>query len=200
MYKNIKRYIMAYDILEVELVFEELEEKATKTLKAFSNELMNMRAGRANSHILEGLTVDYYGAQTPLNQVANITIPEARILMINVWDSSMLKKVEKSIFDANLGITPNNDGKVIRLIFPEPTEERRKTLVKDVKSAAEGAKVSIRNIRRDSMTDIKSLEKSKIITEDMQKDYEKDVDKIVTSKIAEIEKVATEKEQEIIKL
>lgn len=188
------------DILELELLFEELEEKTGKTIKSFTGELANLRAGRANMHILDGITVDYYGAQTPLNQVANISIPEARILLINVWDTSLMKKVEKSITDANIGITPNNDGKVIRLVFPEPTEERRKSLVKDIKTFAENSKVAIRNIRRDVMSELKSLEKSKVITEDMQKDCENNVDKVVASKIADIDKIAAEKEQEILKV
>lgn len=191
---------MAYDILEVELLFEELEDKTAKSIKSFVGELTNLRAGRANIHILDGITVDYYGTPTPLNQVSNITIPEARILMINVWDNSLMKKVEKAIIDANIGIMPNNDGKVIRLVFPEPTEERRKSLVKNVKTFAENCKVAIRNIRRDAMSELKSFEKSKIITEDMQKDYESNVEKIVTAKIAEIDKIAAEKEQEILKI
>lgn len=191
---------MAYDILELELLFEELDERNGKTIKSFTTELANLRAGRANMHILDGITVDYYGAPTPLNQVANISIPEARILMINVWDNSITKKVEKAIIDANIGIMPNNDGKVIRLVFPEPTEERRRALVKDIKNFAENAKVAIRNIRRDTMSELKSLEKSKVISEDIQKDCESTVDKAVASKIAEIDKLAADKEQEILKV
>ncbi|HKL73846.1 MAG TPA: ribosome recycling factor [Clostridia bacterium] len=192
--------IMTYDILELELLFEELDERTGKTIKSLITELSNLRAGRANMRILDGITVDYYGAQTPINQIANISIPEARVLMINVWDNSLIKKVEKSIIDANIGITPNNDGKVIRLVFPEPNEERRRSLVKDIKTFAENAKVAIRNIRRDSMSELKSLEKAKTITEDMQKDCENAVDKVITAKIAEIDKAAAEKEQEILKI
>lgn len=191
---------MTYDILELELLFEELDERTGKTIKSLITELSNLRAGRANMRILDGITVDYYGAQTPINQIANISIPEARVLMINVWDNSLIKKVEKSIIDANIGITPNNDGKVIRLVFPEPNEERRRSLVKDIKTFAENAKVAIRNIRRDSMSELKSLEKAKTITEDMQKDCENAVDKVITAKIAEIDKAAAEKEQEILKI
>jgi ribosome recycling factor len=189
-----------YDILELELLFEELEEKTGKTIKSFTSELANLRAGRANMRILDGITIDYYGAPTQLNQVANISIPEARILMINVWDVSIMKKVEKAIVDANIGITPNNDGKTIRLVFPEPTEERRKSLVKDIKTFAENSKVATRNIRRDVMSELKALEKSKVITEDMQKDCENNVDKIVAIKITEIDKIAAEKELEILKV
>ena len=162
---------MAYDIMEVELIFEELDDKTQKSVNQLQTEYNLMRAGRANVHILDGITVDYYGVGTPLNQVANITVPEARMIMITVWDGSLIKKVEKAIIDANIGITPNNDGKNIRLIFPEPTEERRRALVKDVKNFAEKTKVAVRNIRRDAMTELKSLEKNKIISEDQQKNF-----------------------------
>ncbi|NLL56124.1 MAG: ribosome recycling factor [Clostridiales bacterium] len=189
-----------YEIEELELLFEELDEKTNKSIKSFVSDLAGLRAGRANMHILDGITVDYYGTATPLNQVANISIPEARVLMINVWDASIMKKVEKAIIDANIGITPVNDGKVIRLVFPEPTEERRKALVKDVKTFAENCKVAVRNIRRDIMSQLKSLEKSKVITEDIHKDSQNNVDKVVTAKIAEIDKIAAEKEQEILKV
>lgn len=191
---------MAYDIMELELIFDDLNERMKKSVASYVGELSNMRAGRANVHILDGVTVDYYGVETPLNQVGNITVPEARILMITVWDNSMLKKVEKAIIDANIGITPNNDGKNIRLIFPEPTEERRKALVKEVKTKGEACKVAIRNIRRDSIAEIKALEKNKTITEDMEKNCEADVEKAVSEKITEIEKIAAEKEQDILKV
>lgn len=191
---------MAYDILEVEIVFDDLNERMSKTIASYTKELSLMRAGRANIHIIDGITVEYYGVDTPLNQVANITIPEARILMITVWDTSIIKKVEKAIIDANIGITPNNDGKNIRLVFPEPTEERRRALVKEVKTKGEGAKVAIRNIRRDAISEIKSLEKTKVITEDMQKNYEADIEKAVADKIAEVEKIAAAKEAEILKV
>lgn len=186
--------------MEVELIFDDLNERMKKSVASYVGELSNMRAGRANVHILDGITVDYYGAETPLNQVGNISVPEARILMVSVWDNSMLKKVEKAIIDANIGITPNNDGKNIRLVFPEPTEERRRALVKEVKTKGEACKVAIRNIRRDAIAEIKSLEKNKTITEDMQKNYETDVEKAVSDKIAEIEKIAAEKEQDILKV
>ena len=191
---------MAYDIMEVELIFEELDDKTQKSVNQLQTEYNLMRAGRANVHILDGITVDYYGVGTPLNQVANITVPEARMIMITVWDGSLIKKVEKAIIDANIGITPNNDGKNIRLIFPEPTEERRRALVKDVKNFAEKAKVAVRNIRRDAMTELKSLEKNKIISEDQQKNFEEDVEKKVNAKITEIDKIAQAKETEILKI
>ena len=186
--------------MEVELVFEELEERMQKTIATLEYELNMMRAGRANIHILDGITVDYYGVATPLNQVANITIPEARMIIITVWDTSIMKAVEKAIIDANIGIMPNNDGKNIRLIFPEPTEERRRALVKDVKNNAEKAKVAIRNIRRDAISDIKSLEKNKVLTEDFSKEYEGDVDKKANAKIGDIDKIAAAKEAEILKI
>ncbi|MCI5790288.1 MAG: ribosome recycling factor [Clostridiales bacterium] len=191
---------MAYDIMEVELVFEDLDERTQKSIHQLNYEFNNMRAGRANVHILDNVTVEYYGVDTPLNQVANVTVPEARMIMITVWDASILKKVEKAIIDANIGITPNNDGKNIRLIFPEPTEERRRALAKDIKACAEKAKVAVRNIRRDAMTEIKNLEKSKVITEDMQKNYEADVDKKINARIEEIDKLAQAKEAEVLKV
>ena len=191
---------MAYDIMEVELVFEDLDERTQKSIHQLNYEFNNMRAGRANVHILDNVTVEYYGVDTPLNQVANVTVPEARMIMITVWDASILKKVEKAIIDANIGITPNNDGKNIRLIFPEPSEERRRALAKDIKACAEKAKVAVRNIRRDAMTEIKNLEKSKVITEDMQKNYEADVDKKINARIEEIDKLAQAKEAEVLKV
>ena len=191
---------MADDIMEVEIVFDDLKERMKKSVSNYVAELNMMRAGRANVHILDPVKVEYYGVETPLNQMANITVPEARMIMITVWDASAIKKVEKALIDANLGITPNNDGKNIRLIFPELTEERRKMLVKEVKTKGEACKVAIRNIRRDAISELKNLEKNKILTEDLVKDYEADVEKDVSAKIAEIDKVSAEKEQEILKI
>lgn len=191
---------MAYDIMEVEILFDELEERTQKSINQLQTELNTMRAGRANIHILDSVTVEYYGTETPLNQVANITVPEARMILLTVWDVSLIKKVEKAIIDANIGITPNNDGKNIRLVFPEPTEERRRALVKDVKNFAEKSKVAIRNIRRDAMTDLKNLEKNKVISEDLEKNYIDEVEKKVNARIAEIEKIAQAKEAEILKI
>lgn len=191
---------MAYDIMEVELLFDELEEKTSKSIASMQSEFNNMRAGRANVHILDNITVEYYGTETPLNQVANITVPEARMIVITVWDGSINKKVEKAIVDSNIGLTPNNDGKNIRLIFPEPTEERRRALVKDVKNFAEKCKIAVRNIRRDAMSELKSLEKNKILTEDMEKNYEEEVEKKINLKVAEIDKMAQAKEGEILKI
>ncbi len=189
---------MAYGIDTVDLVFEEMKEKFSKTVHNFSTELKSMRAGRANPHILDKITVDYYGVPTPINNMANITVPEARLLVISVWDKSALKNVEKAILAANVGITPNNDGNVIRLIFPELTEERRKALVKELKSNAENTKIVLRNARRDAIDALKKLEKDSEITEDDLKDFTADVDKALSSEIEDVDKLTKDKEQEIL--
>ncbi|MDD4315683.1 MAG: ribosome recycling factor [Clostridia bacterium] len=191
---------MAYEIEELEILSEDLNDRTDKSLASFQHELTGMRVGRANSHILDGISVDYYGAPTQINQLANITIPEARLLCITVWDASMIKKVEKAIIDANIGITPSNDGKIIRLVFPEPNEERRRSLVKEVKTLSEKAKIAIRNIRRDIIEESKKLKKAGSLTEDMQATFEKDVDKQVTAQIAETDRIAAAKEAEIMKV
>ena len=160
--------------------------------------MKSMRAGRANPHILDKVMVDYYGTPTPINNMANITVPEARLLVISVWDKSALKNVEKAILAANIGITPNNDGNVIRLIFPELTEERRKALVKELKTNAENTKVVLRNARRDAIDALKKLEKDSEITEDDLKDFTADVDKALSSEIEDVDKLTKDKEQEIL--
>lgn len=189
---------MAYGIDSVDLIFEEMKEKYAKTVHNFSGELKSIRAGRANPHILDKITVDYYGVATPLNNMANVTVPEARLLVISVWDKSALKNVEKAILAANIGITPNNDGNVIRLIFPELTEERRKSLVKELKNNAESTKVVLRNARRDAIDALKKLEKDSEITEDDLKDFTSDVDKALASEIDDVDKMTKDKEQEIL--
>ena len=189
---------MSYGIDEVDLIFEEMNEKYQKTIHNFSNELKSIRAGRANPHILDKILVDYYGTPTPINNMANITVPEARLLVISVWDKSALKNVEKAILAANIGITPNNDGNVIRLIFPELTEERRKSLVKDLKSNSESTKVVLRNARRDAIDALKKLEKDSAITEDDLKDFTADVDKALAKQIEDVDKLTKDKEQEIL--
>ena len=189
---------MAYGIDSVDLIFEEMKEKFTKTVHNFSTEMKSMRAGRANPHILDKVMVDYYGSPTPINNMANITVPEARLLVISVWDKSALKNVEKAILAANIGITPNNDGNVIRLIFPELTEERRKALVKELKTNAENTKVVLRNARRDAIDALKKLEKDSEITEDDLKDFTADVDKALSSEIEDVDKLTKDKEQEIL--
>lgn len=189
---------MSYGIDEVDLIFEEMNEKYQKTIHNFSNELKSIRAGRANPHILDKILVDYYGTPTPINNMANITVPEARLLVISVWDKSALKSVEKAILAANIGITPNNDGNVIRLIFPELTEERRKSLVKDLKNNSESTKVVLRNARRDAIDALKKLEKDSAITEDDLKDFTADVDKALAKQIEDLDKLTKDKEQEIL--
>ena len=189
---------MAYGIDSVDLVFEEMKEKFSKTVHNFSTEMKSMRAGRANPHILDKITVDYYGTPTPINNMANITVPEARLLVISVWDKSALKNVEKAILAANIGITPNNDGNVIRLAFPELTEERRKSLVKELKTNAENTKIVLRNARRDAIDALKKLEKDSEITEDDLKDFTADVDKALSSEIEDVDKLTKDKEQEIL--
>lgn len=189
---------MAYELMEVELVFDDLNERAAKTISNLRTEYQSLRAGRANPHILDKVVVPYYGVDTPINQMANITIPEARMLVINVWDGSALKAVEKAIIAANLGIFPTNDGKVLRMVFPELTEERRRSLVKEVKSTAENAKVAIRNIRRDAINMLRGYKKDGLVTEDDYTAQEKDVDKISSGAISDIEKIAADKETEIM--
>ncbi|HPD02500.1 MAG TPA: ribosome recycling factor [Eubacteriales bacterium] len=189
---------MAYDIEEVDLLFMEFEENMAKTIQNFSAELMSFRIGRANPHLLNKITVPYYGADTPLNQVATISIPEARILMINAWDKSILKAIEKAILQANIGITPNNDGNVIRLVFPEVTEERRRALVKDLKRLGENSKVALRNQRRDIIDKLKKMEKSSEITEDDYDKFVADVEKKLQKSIEETDKITDAKEKEIM--
>ena len=177
---------------------QKYEQKMTKTLDGFEAELTTIRAGRANPHILDKITVDYYGSPTPLQQVANITVPEARMIQIQPWESSLIKGIEKAILTSDLGLNPNNDGKVIRLVFPELTEERRKDLVKDVKKKGEAAKVAVRNIRRDANDKLKAMKKASEITEDDLKNLENDCQKITDKYIAEIDKITAEKEKEIM--
>ena len=189
---------MGYELLEIEMVFDDLAERIEKTKSSLNNEFKSMRAGRANAHILDKVLVPYYGVDTPINQMANITIPEARMLVINVWDQSALKTVEKAIIAANVGIFPTNDGKVLRMVFPELTEERRRALCKDVRVSTENAKVAIRNIRRDAINMLRGYKKDSIVTEDDYNAYEKDVDKQASAAITDIDKMSADKEAEIM--
>lgn len=184
--------------MEVLEQFDGFESKVDKCIHSLKNEFMSLKAGRANPHVLDKVTVDYYGAVTPISQMANISIPEARLLTISVWDKSALKDVEKAIVGANLGLTPNNDGNIIRIIFPELNEERRKELVKQIKTVAENTKVTIRNARRDINDIFKKFKKDSSITEDDCATYEKDVDKKVTEAIAIVDKITQEKEKEVM--
>lgn len=191
---------MAYGIDEVDLIFDELEERSEKTMQNYVTELRGVRAGRANPHLLDKILVDYYGVPTPINNMANISVPEARLLVISVWDKSALKSVEKAILAANIGLTPNNDGQVIRLVFPELTEERRKSTVKEIKNLVEEAKIVLRNARRDAIDDLKKLQKSSVITEDDLKNFTADIDKALGKRTDEVDKLFKEKEQEILSI
>lgn len=176
------------------------QEKMEKCLKSFDHELSTIRAGRANPSVLDKVMVDYYGTPTPVQQMAAVSVVEARNLVIQPWDASQLKAIEKAIQNSDIGITPTNDGKVLRLAFPQPTEERRKELVKQVRKYGEEAKVTVRNIRRDVLDKLKALKKNNEITEDDMKDLEKDVQKITDKFCDEIDVSVSEKEKEIMSI
>jgi len=178
--------------------FKNIEEKMDKTINVLVENLSEVRAGRANPAILNKITVNYYGVPTPINQVAGISVPEARLIVIQPWDASILKEIEKEILKAEIGINPNNDGKVIRLSFPELTEERRKELVKDIKKMGEESKVAVRSIRREGMDIAKAEQKEGTMTEDELKQAEEKIQKITDSKVAEIDKEIENKEKEIM--
>ena len=174
------------------------EEKMTKSYDAMIREFTAIRAGRANPHVLDKLKVDYYGTPTPIQQVGNISVPEPRMLQIQPWEKSLIKAIEKAILTSDLGITPSNDGTVIRLVFPELTEERRKDLVKDIKKKGEAAKVAIRNIRRDANEVFKKQNKANEMSEDDMKDLETKTQKMTDKYIADIDKAVDEKSKEIM--
>lgn len=174
------------------------EDKMQKTMHNLSEEYGSIRAGRANPHVLDKLRVDYYGTPTPIQQVANVNVPEPRMIQIQPWEASMVKAIEKAIMTSDLGINPTNDGKVIRLAFPELTEERRKELAKDVKKKGEQAKVAIRNIRRDGNDAFKKLAKTDDISEDEIKDLEDELQKLTDKYIANVDKAVEEKTKEIL--
>lgn len=176
----------------------QFEEKMEKTIHNLNDEYGTIRAGRANPHILDRITVDYYGTPSNLQQVANINVPEARMIQIQPWEPSMVKEIEKAILCSDLGLTPTNDGKVIRLVFPELTEERRKELVKDVKKRGENAKVAIRNIRRDGNDSVKKLTKADEISEDEAKQLEDQIQKLTDKYVTEVDKAVEEKSKEIL--
>ena len=175
----------------------QFDEKMLKTMNNLSEEFGSIRAGRANPHILDKLTVDYYGSPTPIQQVANITVPEARMIQIQPWESSLIKGIEKAILTSDLGLNPSNDGKVIRLVFPELTEERRKELVKDVKKKGEAAKVAVRNIRRDANEACKKLAKQDV-SEDEIKELEEKIQKSTDKYIKEVDAAVDAKSKEIM--
>ena len=174
--------------------------KMDKTLEVLQSQFASVRAGRANAAVLDRITVEYYGVETPINQVGSITSPDARTLVIEPWDKTLLKPVEKAIQVSDLGINPQNDGRIIRLIFPQLTEERRKELTRQVKKYGEESKVAIRNIRRDAMDGIKAMKKKSEITEDDQKTAEKDLQKVTDDYIKKVDDQCAKKEKELMEL
>ncbi len=178
--------------------FKNIKEKMEKSISVYNEKLSEVRAGRANPAILNKIKIDYYGTPTPINQVAGISVPEARLIVIQPWDISALKEIEKAILASDIGINPNNDGKVIRLAFPELNEERRKELVKDIRKMAEEAKVAVRSIRREGMDEAKAKQKDSEITEDELKQAENEIQKITDKNIEEIDKILEAKEKEIM--
>ena len=178
--------------------YTSLKERMEKTINNFSEKLSEVRAGRANPAILNRVKIDYYGTPTPINQVAGISVPEARLIVIQPWDMSILKDIEKAILASDIGINPNNDGKVIRLAFPELNEERRKEIVKDIKKMAEEAKVAIRAVRRDGIEEAKGLQKEGEMTEDELKQAENEIQKLTDKNIEEIDEILAKKEKEIM--
>ncbi len=183
---------------QVEEILLVLDDKLTKTLDVLKEEYAAVRAGRANPHILDKVMVDYYGAPTPIPQTSNISVQEGRCLVISPWDVSLLKGIEKALQQSNIGITPTNDGKVIRLAFPQLTEERRRELSKQIKKMGEDAKVAERNIRRDALESLKKLKTDKVLSEDEYAACEKDVEKAVADAISKIESAVAAKDKEIM--
>ncbi len=189
---------MAIQNERFEEIMMELMEKTDKTVSVLNSDYNTIRAGRANPHILDKILVDYYGTPTPINQVGNISVSEGRCLVIAPWDASMLKVIEKQLLADNIGITPMNDGKVIRLTFPALTEERRKEIVKQIKKMAEDSKVAVRNIRRDAMDAVKKMKNNKEISEDEHAACEKEIDKTISESIAKVEKLCDDKEKDVM--
>jgi ribosome recycling factor len=179
-------------------VYKEATNKMEKTLQVLRSDLASIRAGRANPHILDRIMVDYYGTPTPINQVGNISSPEPRLLVISPWEPNMIPAIEKEIMKSDIGITPNNDGKVIRLVFPELTEERRKELVKMINKYGEESKIAVRSIRRDANDTLKKMKKANEITEDEQRLGENEIQSITDNHIKQIDEIVKEKEKEIM--
>ena len=180
--------------------YTEFESKMKKTASVLTEQYDSVRAGKANPAVLDRITVDYYGSPTPIQQIASVSTPDARSLLIQPWDGSVLKGIEKAILASDLGINPQNDGRAIRLVFPQLTEERRKELAKQVRKYGEEAKVAVRNIRRDAMDKFKKEQKKGEITEDDLKDLEKDMQKLTDDYIKEVERIADEKEKELMEI
>jgi ribosome recycling factor len=181
-------------------LFKPIEEKMNKTINVLKDNLAGIRAGRANPAVLDKITIDYYGSPTQINQVASVSVPEARVILIQPWESKLLKDIEKEIQKSDIGINPNNDGKTIRLVFPALTEERRKELTKSVKKEGEESKVAVRSIRRDSIETMKAKKKNSDITEDDLKDAEKDIQILTDKYIADIDRIVVLKEKEIMEV
>lgn len=181
-------------------VIANAKERMTKAIQSYTRELASIRAGRANAALLDRITVDYYGAPTPVNQLAGVSVPEARLLVIQPYDKTILSEIEKAILKSDLGLTPSNDGNIIRLSIPQLTEERRKDLVKLVKKESEEGKIAIRNIRRDANDDLKKLEKSGDITEDDLRGYTDDIQKLTDEHINKIDSITKDKEKEILEV
>jgi ribosome recycling factor len=182
---------------EVELVYEMAKERMEKAIEHLDNELLRIRAGKANVHILDGIQVEYYGTPTPLNQVSNISTPDAKTIMIQPWEKTMIDPIEKALMNSNVGITPVNNGEVIRLVIPQLTEERRRTLVKQVKNEGENARVSIRNSRRDANDEYKQMQKDGL-SEDETKAAEDEIQKLTDEFTEKIDKIVNAKEEDIM--
>lgn len=181
-------------------IYKEAEDKMKKTISVYSEELQSIRAGRANPALLDKIIVDYYGQETPLKQVGGVSSPEPRLLVIQPWDVNLIPIIEKEILKSDLGLNPSNDGKVIRLVIPTLTEERRRELGKVVKKSGENAKIAIRNIRRDINEDLKKMEKDKIISEDEKRNSEDDIQKLTDKYIKEVDKITEKKEDELMEI
>lgn len=186
--------------MTIKEILDNTKDRMSKSADAFAREMQAVRVGRANPKVLDRIMVDYYGTPTPINQVGAVSSPEARMLIITPWEAKMLSPIEKAIQKSDLGLNPNNDGKVIRLIFPELNEERRKELSKGARKSAEDAKVAVRNIRRDAMEQVKKLKKDSLITEDEQHKAEEDLQKITDKGIKEIDEIYAAKEKEIMSI
>lgn len=189
---------MNYQIPQVEEIFLNLETKLEKSFEYMRSEFSLLKAGRANPKLLDKVYVDYYGTNSPIAQTANISVPEARMIVITPWDKSMLGKIEKAILAANIGVTPANDGTLIRLVFPEMTEERRKETVKLVKKLAEEAKVAMRNTRREALEALKKVKGDKLVSEDSISDFEAEIEKIISKNIEEVDNASKQKEKEVM--
>ena len=184
----------------VEMVFMTLSEDLDKAISHLKNELLTIRAGRANPHILDKVTVDYYGTQTPLAHISNISVQDARQLVISPWDASLVKEINKAILASDIGLTPSDDGRIIRLNFPALTEERRRELVKSTKKIAEDTKVICRNARRDAIEELRKMKKEGTISEDMLAGYEKDIQKELDAATSKVDALMDEKEKEIMQV